>query len=173
MTIAAVSLPLLEHLTPKQRLFVINYAITRNGVEAAKQAGYKGSYMTLAQTASQLLKNPQIIAAYDAYMRPVFDNHGITVDRVLAHIADLAFAPWGEYIQVKEKNGRIVEVKMPLKVKADMLKELARMLRLVGKTEDDLNVHVDNSRHLYLHDYKNADEARQALLDYLKQHKKL
>lgn len=47
-----------DKLTMKQRMFVELYV--GNGTEAAKQAGYSGSSATLAQIASENLKNPMI-----------------------------------------------------------------------------------------------------------------
>lgn len=47
-----------KKLTPKQAAFVQLY--DGNGTEAARRAGYKGSDNTLAQTARDLLRNPQI-----------------------------------------------------------------------------------------------------------------
>ena len=158
-------------LTPKQKLFVIHYAITRNGVEAVRLAGYKGTYESMKVEASRLLSNANLLKAYDAYMRPFFEGQGITVQRTLEHIADLAYAPWGDFVQVKERNGQIVSVQMPLKVKADMLVTLAKMLRLIGKEDNDATTLLDQSQQLHLHNYRTADECRQGLLNYLKNYK--
>lgn len=155
-------------LTAKQRLFVIQYAITRKGVEAARLAGYSGDYASLNAIAVKMLQNASILAAFDAYMRPQFEEHGVTVQRVIQHIADLAFAPWGDYISVKERHGHIVSVKMNLSAKVEMLKVLAKMLRLpgMGKEVEDISMLVDQSQNLHFH-ARTADEARQALLAYL------
>jgi phage terminase small subunit len=51
-------------LTAKQKKFVEAYA--GNGTEAARQAGYSGSDATLAQTAYELLRKPEIKSQIDA-----------------------------------------------------------------------------------------------------------
>jgi len=48
-------------LTLKQARFVIAYLRTGNGVESAKEAGYKGSYKTLDAMARDNLEKPRII----------------------------------------------------------------------------------------------------------------
>lgn len=45
-------------LTPRQRKFAEMYA--GNGTQAAREAGYHGDDNTLAQTARELLRNPQV-----------------------------------------------------------------------------------------------------------------
>lgn len=51
-------------LTPRQKKFADVYA--GNATEAARLAGYKGSDATLAQTGSDLLRNPEIAAVIKA-----------------------------------------------------------------------------------------------------------
>lgn len=159
-----------KKLTVKQRSFITHYAITRNGVEAAKMAGYTGDYMTLAQTASQNLKNPQILQALDLYMRPKFEEQGITVDRTLRHLADIAYAPWADHIMVKERKGRIVNVRMQMSAKLKALEILTKMLRLTSDKEIDIQQFIDQSQNIHVH-ARTADEARKALLDYLAKRK--
>lgn len=49
---------IMKKLTTRQRKFVEIYS--GNGVQAARDAGYQGSDATLAQTAYELLRNPDI-----------------------------------------------------------------------------------------------------------------
>lgn len=51
-----------KRLTLKQLRFIDAYMATGNGTEAARQAGYKGSYETLAQNARDNLRKPHIAA---------------------------------------------------------------------------------------------------------------
>jgi hypothetical protein len=155
-----------KKLTVKQRLFIVHYAITRKGVEAARLAGYEGNYNTLHAVASENLQKPTILAAFDAYMRPQFERHGVTVERVIANIADLAFAPWGDYISVKESQGRIVNVKMPLNTKMEALKVLVKMLRITGEQNEEITQFIDQSQNIHV-DAKSPEEARRALLALL------
>ena len=55
-----------KHLTHKQHLFVQHYlANGGNGVEAAREAGYKGNHATLAQVAAENLRKPYIANEID------------------------------------------------------------------------------------------------------------
>ena len=47
-------------LTDKQKAFVNHYLICLNATEAAKRAGYKGSYDTLRSIGSENLTKPNI-----------------------------------------------------------------------------------------------------------------
>lgn len=163
--------PEFDCLTERQKLFVIYYAITRKGVEAVKMAGYEGTYDSMRVKASRLLTNANILQAFDAYMRPVFEKHGVTISRIIEHWADLAFAPWGDYVVVKEKKGRIVSVFMPLSAKVKALENLSKMVKLIGDKDGELSNYIDQSQHVHLHKYTNADEAREALLDFLRKRK--
>lgn len=51
----------MRKFTARQQKFIDAYQ--GNGVEAARAAGYQGSYGTLGQTAYELLKNPEIAKA--------------------------------------------------------------------------------------------------------------
>jgi|GEM_PF-2244829 len=154
-------------LTQKQASFVIFYGLTRNGVEAARLAGYSGSYMTLAQQASQNLKNPQILQAFDTYMRPMYERQGVSVERTISHIADIAYAPWCDHLKIKEKKGKIVSVHMQMSAKVKALELLAKILRLTADKEVDIQQYIDSSQNIHV-SAKTPAEARKALLDFLK-----
>lgn len=159
--------PEFKDLTAAQALFVVYYAVTRNGTEAARMAGYEGNHVTLSAVAYENLRKPHIAAAYDSYMRPVFEKMGLTVRRSIEQLADVAYAPWGDFVIVKEKKGRIVSVRMALGPKVKALETLLKVQRVLGTSEEDVPKFVDNSQHLHFHKYKTPDEARQGLLDYL------
>lgn len=160
-------------LTEKQRQFVVFFAITRNGTKAVQMAGYEGDYGTLGQTAYENLKKPEILKALDAYTRPFFDQQGMTLARTLEHIADIAYAPWHEFIQVKEKSGRVVNTKINLTDKLKALEMILKMFRLIGSKEDtEFTQFIDQSQHLHVHKpATTVEEARRALLEYLEQRK--
>lgn len=160
--------PEFDGLTPKQTMFVIFYTITRKGVEAARMAGYTGDYGALQSMATENLSKPVIVKALDAYMRPQFEKHAVTISRIVEHVADLAFAPWGEFIEVKMKNGQMVPIKMNLKVKTENLKLLAQMMRLVGKDDKGGDTIINlNQNTLNYNKYASPEEARKAFVDYL------
>jgi phage terminase small subunit len=59
----------LEGLTLKQKLFADNWLLDRNGTEAARRAGYEGSEASLANIASQNLRNPKIASYLERKLR--------------------------------------------------------------------------------------------------------
>ncbi len=60
----------IRKLTPKQALFVSEYCSNGyNGYQAAKAAGYKGSYFVLANVATENLKKPYLKAVIDDNIR--------------------------------------------------------------------------------------------------------
>jgi phage terminase small subunit len=52
-----------DGLNPRQRRFIAEYAVSRNGLQAARRAGYGAS--AAAARASKLLRHPKVIAALD------------------------------------------------------------------------------------------------------------
>lgn len=84
----------MKRFTAKQKLFIHHYLATLNGVEAAKKAGYKGSYSTLGVTAHDNLKNPAI--------REVIDKH----------MKDKSMPEWGTAIRpAKTKSKKVYLIK--------------------------------------------------------------
>jgi len=162
--------PEFEPLTLKQKLFVVNYAVTRNGVKAVEIAGYEGNYNTLHAMAVENLRKPTILLAFDAYMRPEFEKQGVSVARTIQHIADIAYSPWSDHLTVKEKKGRIVSVHMQMSAKIKALEILTKMLRLTSDKETDIQQFIDSSQNIHVH-AKTPDEARKALLDFLRKHR--
>lgn len=65
-----------KELTPKQKLFAREWIVDFNGTRAAIRAGY--SEKTAAQTASRLMKLPEVRAYRDELMKQKFDELGIT-----------------------------------------------------------------------------------------------
>lgn len=91
--------------TGKQQAFIDAYfACNFNGVRAARKAGYKGSYGTLAQVASENLKKPELRAAINAR----FKEMAMGAEEVLARLTDIARADYGD---LTDKDGN-VDVKL-------------------------------------------------------------
>lgn len=72
-------------LTVKQKLFVECYLETRNGVEAARRAGYKGNYSTLGQVAYENLKKPDIASEIDTRLKPFILSANETLSLLSLH----------------------------------------------------------------------------------------
>ncbi|MBU7436505.1 terminase small subunit [Paraburkholderia fungorum] len=76
-------------LTPKQAKFILEYAKDQNGTQAAIRAGFSASGASV--TASRLLRDPRISTALAEKVGKVMQSLEITVERVLAERARLAF----------------------------------------------------------------------------------
>lgn len=63
-------------ITDKQRRFVREWLVDMNGTRAAVRAGY--SEKSAAQTASRLMKLPEVRAYRDALLKEEFDSLGLT-----------------------------------------------------------------------------------------------
>ena len=63
-------------ITDKQKRFVREWLVDMNGTRAAVRAGY--SEKSAAQTASRLMKLPEVRAYRDALLKEEFDSLGLT-----------------------------------------------------------------------------------------------
>jgi len=86
-------------LTPKQRRFVNEYCVDENATQAAIRAGY--SENGAGQTAHNLLKLPEIVAAIRDRQEEVAVAASITPEMVLAEWRKIAFADPNELVDVR------------------------------------------------------------------------
>lgn len=93
-------------LTEKQRAFADHYIIRKNGVEAARLAGYKGDYRTLGVIAHENLRKPKIRAYIDA----AFRERAMSRDEVLDRLSSIAAGDAADYLRVDEHDSRIVQM---------------------------------------------------------------
>ena len=77
-------------LSPKQAAFVAEYLIDLNATRAAIRAGY--SERTAGWTGCRLLRNAAVREAVEREQARRAERTGITADRVLAELANIAFA---------------------------------------------------------------------------------
>ena len=66
-------------LTARQRAFAIAYAEIRNGLQAVRKAGYKGTDGSLRVTASRLLTNANILRFIEALEAPAIEKAQVTL----------------------------------------------------------------------------------------------
>jgi phage terminase small subunit len=71
--------------TGKQRAFINHYIICLNATEAAKKAGYKGSYDTLRSVGSENLAKPNIRAEIDRRLKKLSLSAEETLYRITEH----------------------------------------------------------------------------------------
>lgn len=81
-----------RQLTDKQRLWVEAYLETWNATEAAKQAGYNGSYDTIRAIGSQNLSKSHLKAAIEERLTEA----AMSANEVLARIARIARGEFGQ-----------------------------------------------------------------------------
>ena len=86
-------------LTDKQERFVVEYSVDSNGVQAAVRAGY--SENGSGQTAFNLLKNPEIIAALEERYEDLAAAAAITPQFVLRRWREVARADPRELIRTE------------------------------------------------------------------------
>lgn len=86
-------------LTPKQQRFVDEYLIDLNGAQAAIRAGY--SPATAKQIAAENLSKPYLQLAIAEARKRQQERTGITADRVLRELTDVALADPRELVEVR------------------------------------------------------------------------
>lgn len=77
-----------DKLNPRQIAFAINYAVSGNGSDAARRAGY--SEKAAGQQAHVLLNNPKVVALIERERADRFKRVRMSGDEVLARLATLA-----------------------------------------------------------------------------------
>lgn len=87
-----------QQLTIKQKIFVEHYLATRDRVESARVAGFKGDYATLRVTACRLLTNDNIRKEIDRRLKPFI----MTANQVLSGLSEIAE---NDIAQVFESDG--------------------------------------------------------------------
>jgi phage terminase small subunit len=87
-------------LTAKQRAFISEYLKDFNATQAAIRAGYAES--GARQEGHRLLTNADIRQDIDRH----FQDLGLTGERLLAEQIAMAFADFGDYVQIDEGGRR-------------------------------------------------------------------
>lgn len=93
-------MPRAKGLTAKQRMFVAEFLVDRNGTQAAVRAGY--SEDTAYSIAHRLLRKDEIKAAIDKAESMRAERLEITADRVAVELARISFADLREITYVKD-----------------------------------------------------------------------
>lgn len=134
----APTVVLSDDLTNKQKAFVCHYLEIRNGVKAARLAGYEGDENTLKVSASRLLTKDNVKAAIDSY----FQSRILSANGVLAELSDIAFSPWRDHVEVKtDDQGNIIDAKLNLRDKNKALELVGKFHKLfVDKVETETSL---------------------------------
>ena len=143
----------LEGLTQKQRLFVINYAASSNGVRSAEQAGYKGNYRTLRSVASENLAKPDIRAAVNALLVDTV----MSAVEALARLSDEARADIGEFFTTDADGNVILDLH---KAKQKGLSHLLKRVKTtkIMRTDKDGNKTERHTTEFEMYDSQSAKD---------------
>ena len=92
-------------LTTKEIKFCYEYVINgRNGVKAAKKAGYIGDDRTLGVTSHRLLKKAKILNLISELTEEYLKDHKARAKDVIARLAVLGFRRMSDFIEVNEET---------------------------------------------------------------------
>lgn len=91
-----------EGLTPKQRIFVMEYLRDFNATRAAVSAGY--SKKTAHTIGWENLRKPEIKSAIQRYNEMMIDEVGLNAQRVLMEYMKIAFADITDYVEFGQKE---------------------------------------------------------------------
>lgn len=76
-------------ISPKQRIFVEEYLLDKNGARAARAAGY--SHKTAREAACELLAKPHIRELVNEGLKAQAESAEISAERLIRRISDFAF----------------------------------------------------------------------------------
>ena len=117
-----------KKFTAKQQAFVDEYPLDKNATKAAIRAGY--SEKTAYSQGQRLLKKVEIKAAIDRKLQQAADKVDVSIERVVARYAQIAFA-----------DIDLTDVKP-----ADQIKALGDLMRhLGGFSNDSINLKASES----------------------------
>lgn len=91
-------------LTPKEAAFIRQYILCRNGVEAARKAGYVGNDNTLGAIASENLRKPKIVEFMRENEKRVQDKFEVTQDKIIEELALIGFGNIGRVMDLSDPN---------------------------------------------------------------------
>ena len=150
-------------LTPKQELFAQKYVETGNASEAYRLSYAAGNMKpeTVNRTAKELLDNPKIAARLAELAARQLKRHDVTIDRVLAEYAKLAFL---DIRKAFDADGNLIPIHA---LDDDTAAAIAGLEvdKKVSKTTDENGDPVVES---YLHKIKLSD--KKGALDSLAKH---
>jgi phage terminase small subunit len=90
-----------QNVTAKQERFIAEYLVDFNGRQAAIRAGY--SKKGAAQHAARLLTSIPIRSAIESRRQTALEAIGLTTERVLKEVTDIALAEISEPVKTSEK----------------------------------------------------------------------
>lgn len=116
-------------LTPKEKEFVRQYILNRNGAEAARKAGYKGKYPD--RIAYQLLEKTRVRDAIAQNEKKVSEKFEITQEKIVQELAAIAFGHAGNVMDWHEGSMSFVP-------KKDMDENSMKFIESITQTDSQM-----------------------------------
>lgn len=117
-------------MTPKQKMFVLEYLKDLNATRAAIRAGY--SEDTAKEIGCENLSKPNIQEAISEAMTERQTRTEVTADRVVLELAKIAFSDLKDFVNIKEGG---VDIKPGDEVDGHVLAEITETVTTSGKTK--------------------------------------
>ncbi|MGJ0533088.1 MAG: terminase small subunit [Methylocystis sp.] len=125
-------------LTTRQRRFAEHYAMSGNGAESARLAGY--AYKIARISAQEVLSNPNVVALVDELRKERLEQLGVRPDRVLEELAASAFV---DPKDVFDENDDLLPVRRMPKVTRRAIKKIRIREHYDKKTGEPIGRDVD------------------------------
>ena len=125
-------------LTDKQALFVEYYLQDWNATEAARKAGYRGSYETLRSIGSQNLTKPKI----KKYIEKRLEEVAITSNEVLVRLSQQATVSLSDFIT---SAGNLFIIDM------DKVRERGHLVKKIKYTNHGVEIELHDAQAALVH----------------------
>lgn len=135
-------------LTNKQKAFVAEYLVDKNGAAAAERAGYSPKYSK--QAAHELLQDERINAAIDK----VLEAHGMRASEAIALLSDWGRGSIARFLKVGYDGALEFDLSHPeAKQHLHLIKEMTQTITTIAMGETE---RTEKRTTVKLHDAKDA-----------------
>jgi phage terminase small subunit len=93
--------------TPKQRLFIEAYLISKNATKAAIAAGF--SERSANNQGTRLMADDAIRGEIEARLASTLDRYAVTSDRIIRELALIGFANIGDFVAIQDDGSLAVD----------------------------------------------------------------
>jgi len=125
-------------LTTRQRRFAEHYAMSGNGAESARLAGY--AYKIARISAQEVLSNPNVVALVDELRKERLEQLGVRPDRVLEELSASAFL---DPKDIFDEDGDLLPVRRMPKVTRRAIKKIRIRKHFDKKTGEQIGEDID------------------------------
>lgn len=148
----------MARFTDKQKAFINHYIITLNATESAREAGYKGNYVTLRSVGSENLSKPHIRKEIDRRLADLT----MTADEVLNRVSKHASGTMEDFVRWDDDFGYRLDIEKAANAgKLDLVKKLKETTNT--RRDKDGNEYITVRKEIELYP---ADGALDKLMRY-------